>query len=241
MTDFSHVTFVSAGAGSGKTWRLTEELERLLEEGVDPARIIGTTFTVKAAAELRDRVRERLIRSGRFALAEQSGGALIGTVHSVCERVLRRFAFEQGLSPRLDVASVEDSERLFDQALDDVLDPARIREMNALAARLELDRWQAAVKRIVDLARDNDLDASALVAMGRENADALLAFFPEPVEDDLSPTLEEAVEHAVTHIDLDGDSTKTTKNYLARLRTAASRLGAADCPWSVWMLSLIHI
>ncbi|MYE82248.1 MAG: AAA family ATPase, partial [Gammaproteobacteria bacterium] len=58
MTDFSHVTFVSAGAGSGKTWRLTEELEHLLvEDGVDPARIIGTTFTVKAAAELRDRVR----------------------------------------------------------------------------------------------------------------------------------------------------------------------------------------
>ena len=236
MTDFSHVTFVSAGAGSGKTWRLTEELEQLLvEDGVDPARIIGTTFTVKAAAELRDRVRERLIASGRFALAEESGGALIGTVHSVCERVLRRFAFEQGLSPRLEVASVEDSERLFDQALDDVLDPAPIREMNALGARLEVDRWQAAVKRIVDLARDNDLDAAALVAMGRENADALLAFFPEPVEDDLSPTLEEAVEHAVTRIDLDRDSTKTTKNYLARLRTAASRLGDPDCPWSLWM------
>ena len=46
MTDFSHVTFVSAGAGSGKTRRLTEELERLLvEDAVDPARIIGTTFT----------------------------------------------------------------------------------------------------------------------------------------------------------------------------------------------------
>ena len=236
MTDFSHVTFVSAGAGSGKTWRLTEEIEHLLvEDGVDPARIIGTTFTVKAAAELKDRVRERLIAGGRFALAEQSGGALIGTVHSVCERALRRFAFEQGLSPRLDIASVEDSERLFDQALDDVLDPGRIRDMNARGARLELDRWQRDVKEIADLARHNDLGAPALVAMGRENADALLAFFPEAVEDDLSPALEEAIEQAVSHIDLDRDSTKTTRNYLGRLRTAASRLGGSDCPWSQWM------
>ncbi|MDE0350410.1 MAG: UvrD-helicase domain-containing protein [Gammaproteobacteria bacterium] len=236
MTDFSHVTFVSAGAGSGKTWRLTEELEHLLvEDGVDPARIIGTTFTVKAAAELRDRVRERLIASGRFALAEQSGGALIGTVHSVCERVLRRFAFEQGLSPRLDIASVEDSERLFDQALDDVLDPGRIREMNAHGARLELDRWQRDVKEIADLARHNNLGVAALVAMGRANADALLGFFPQAVDDDLSPALETAVELAVSRIDLDRDATKTTKNYLARLRTAASRLGGADCPWSLWM------
>ena len=236
MTDFSHVTFISAGAGSGKTWRLTEELERLLvEDAIDPARIIGTTFTVKAAAELRDRVRERLIASGRFALAEQSGGALIGTVHSVCERVLRRFAFELGLSPRLDIASVEDSERLFDQALDDVLDPKRIRGMNARGARLELDRWQGVVKRIADLARDNDLDASALVAMGRENADALLAFFPEANDDGLSAALEEAVGQALAGIDLDHDGTKTTRDYLARLHAAAPRLGRPDCPWSVWM------
>ncbi len=235
-TDFSHVTFVSAGAGSGKTWRLTEELERLLvEDQVDPARIIGTTFTVKAAAELRDRVRERLIASGSFALAEQSGGALIGTVHSVCERLLRRFAFERGLSPRLEVASVEDSQRLFDQALDDVLDRGQIRAMNARGARLELDRWQGAVKKIADLARDNDLDASALVSMGRENADALLAFFPAAARDDPTPAFAAAIERALSHIDLDRDPTKTTRNYVARLHTAAPRLGRPDCPWSAWM------
>ena len=236
MNDFSHVTFVSAGAGSGKTWRLTEEVERLLvEDAVDPARIIGTTFTVKAAAELRDRVRDRLIASGRFALAEQSGGALIGTVHSVCERLLRRFAFEQGLSPRLDVASVEDSKRLFDQALDDVLDRTRIRDMNARGARLELDPWQGAVKKIADLARDNDLEAAALAAMGRENADALLAFFPAAARDDPTPAFAAAVEHALSRIDLDRDPTKTTRNYVARLHTAAPRLRRPDCPWSVWM------
>ena len=236
MTDFSHVTFVSAGAGSGKTWRLTEELERLLVgDAIDPARIVGTTFTVKAAAELRDRVRERLTASGRFALAEQSGAALIGTVHSVCERLLRRFAFEQGLSPRLDVASLEDSERLFDQALDDVLHRDRVRDMNTRGARLGLARWQTAVKKIADFARDNDLDAAALVTMGRENADAVLAFFPGVATSDSSPALARAVEDAVSRIDLDSDRTQTTRRYVARLEGAAARLDRSDCPWSVWM------
>ena len=234
--DFSHVTFVSAGAGSGKTWRLTEELERLLaEDGVDPARIIGTTFTVKAAAELRERVRDRLIASGRFELAEQSAGALIGTVHSVCERLLRRFAFELGLSPRLDVASIEDSERLFDQALDDVLDPQRIRDMNARGARLELGHWQGVVKRVADYARENDVGADALTAMGKENAAALLAFFPEPVAGELQPSLVGAIDHALEHIDLQRDATKTTRGYLERLRAAAPQLRRGDCPWSLWM------
>ena len=236
MTDFSHVTFVSAGAGSGKTRRLTEELERvLIAEGVDPARVIGTTFTVKAAAELRDRVRQRLLASGRFALAEESGGALIGTVHSVCERLLRRFAFELGLSPRLDVAGVQDSERLFDQALDDVLRPDRIRDMNARGARLELARWQSVVKKLADFARDNDVPAETLAAMGRENADALLAFFPAAVEGDPSPAFARAVEDALAGIDLDQDRTQTTRKYLTRLKDAAPRLGRGNCPWSLWM------
>ena len=83
--------------------------------------MIGTTFTVKAAGELNDRVRERLIGSGRTQLAEQMSQALLGTVHSVCERLLKRFAFELGLSPELNVLGIEDH-RLFHQALDEVTD-----------------------------------------------------------------------------------------------------------------------
>src|SRR5690606_13371 len=67
---YAHVRFLSAGAGSGKTYRLTQALQAALIDGVSPARIIGTTFTVKAAAELRERVREKLIASGRLELAE---------------------------------------------------------------------------------------------------------------------------------------------------------------------------
>ena len=236
MADFSHVAFISAGAGSGKTWRLTEALEgALTAEGVDPAHVIGTTFTVKAAGELRDRVRERLIAGGRVTLAEQTAQALIGTVHSVCERLLQRFAFERGLSPRLQVLSVEDGQRLFNEALDDVLASGEAREMNAIAARLGVARWQGAVKNVVDKARENAIDADALAAMGAANADDLLAFFPEPEAEDLSENLRTAVQSAVAGIDVNADRTATTRKYLAELQELGAQLGHPQCPWATWL------
>ena len=61
----TNIRFISAGAGSGKTYRLTEELEDALIKGrARPACVIGTTFTKKAARELRERVRQRLVENG---------------------------------------------------------------------------------------------------------------------------------------------------------------------------------
>ena len=178
---FDHVTFISAGAGSGKTYRLTEELqEALVSQSVNPAGVMGTTFTVKAASELKDRVRERLIKNGYPQLAEQMAQALIGTVHSVCERLLKRFAFELGLSPALNVVSIEDTKSFFNEALDEVMSTEQVHAMNGVAARLSIDNWQADVKAIADAARGNDLDPALLPDMARENADDLLAFFPDP-------------------------------------------------------------
>ncbi len=104
--------------------------------------MIGTTFTVKAAGELKDRVRERLIGSGRTQLAEQMSQALVGTVHSVCERLLKRFAFELGLSTELNVLGLEDH-RLFHQALDEVVALDDVRTMNVLEARLSAEKTLA--------------------------------------------------------------------------------------------------
>jgi len=57
-----NITFISASAGSGKTHRITEVVgERLANGTCRPAGLIATTYTVKAANELRERVRRRLI------------------------------------------------------------------------------------------------------------------------------------------------------------------------------------
>ncbi len=234
QADFSHVTFIRAGAGSGKTYRLTEELERALRDGVKPSGVIGTTFTVKAAGELQDRVRERLIRSGEAQRAEQMSQALIGTVHSVCERLLKRFAFELGLSPALNVLGVED-QRLFYQALDETTDLDQVRKMNVLAARLSIERWQDDVKKLADRARDNDIDSPALIAMGVESADSLLEFFPKTEHADHCAKLIRAVDSARAAIDVSFDTTKGTSDYLDALNNARHLLRQQDCAWSLWL------
>ena len=242
MSNWDHVTFISAGAGSGKTYRLTEELEHaLINRKVKPAGIIGTTFTVKAATELRERVRERLLVNGHLQLAERSAESLIGTVHSVCEQLLKRFAFELGLSPQLNVMSLEDGARFFNQALDqelEELDLRRVRKMNALCSRLGLvDRggvpqWQSTVKTIVDIARENDIGPDQLRDMAKSNADDLLAFFGEPLETDPTDELKRRVADAAK---MPADGTKKTEEYRELLVNSEASLQRGNCPWQVWM------
>ena len=119
----AHITFISAGAGSGKTHRLTEILHReLTTGGVRPAGVIATTFTRKAATELRERGREHLLKQGSFGLANAMGQARIGTVNGVCGQLIARFAFEAGMSTEQQVLEEVQSGILLGRAIDAVLD-----------------------------------------------------------------------------------------------------------------------
>lgn len=236
---FDHVTFISAGAGSGKTYRLIEELERaLIDDGTSPAGIVATTFTVKAATELKERVRDRLLAGDRLELAERTAESLIGTVHSVCERLLKRFAFELGLSPQLNVMSIDDGARFFNQALDNVLPIDRVRDMNAYSQRLGIVNrgmpdWWRVVKDIVDKARENNIEGASLRAMGQRNADGLLAFFPPTADAD--PTAELARRIEQTSANMPDTGHAGTDKYRAILNEAKPLIARADCPWRVWM------
>ena len=58
MNAFEKVVVIEALAGAGKTYKLSHRYLQLLEKGADPASILATTFSVKAAGEIRDRVIE---------------------------------------------------------------------------------------------------------------------------------------------------------------------------------------
>ena len=159
MSIIDSIEFISAGAGSGKTFKLTEDLHHLLASGeFDPAKVIATTFTVKAATELRERVRQKLLKEGESRLACQMGESLIGTVNSVCGQLLERFSFEAGLSPELSVIDEQESQHLFNMALESNLSLDVIRKMNSLAYRLGQDDWRANVQSIVKIARSNNIE-----------------------------------------------------------------------------------
>ena len=60
MSAFIQHQMISASAGSGKTFQLSNRYIRLLALGVDPATIVALTFTRKAAAEIFERITQRL-------------------------------------------------------------------------------------------------------------------------------------------------------------------------------------
>ena len=114
---------LDAGAGSGKTSVLVERFVRsVLEDGIDVAAILTITFTEKAAAELRDRIRQRLRALGADEAARATEGAYISTIHGFCARVLRAHALAAGLDPRFVVLDEPEARRLADGALEDALD-----------------------------------------------------------------------------------------------------------------------
>jgi ATP-dependent exoDNAse (exonuclease V) beta subunit len=230
------IRFISAGAGSGKTFRLTELLSARLAQGsVRPEAVIATTFTRRAAAELVDRVRQRLVAEGQALAAVAMGQALIGTVNGVCGQLLARYAFEAGLAPRLEVLAEEQQPALFAQAIELATTSGDIRAMNALAARLGLDDWQANVRKLVDLSRANDIAAEALVGQGERSVAELLAFLPPPDVGDLDSELARAVADAIAAIAGNGDGTQVTRNYLDLLQAAAHGLRDGSMPWSGWV------
>ena len=119
--------FVSAGAGSGKTFTLTRRILWALSPESGPfARsmdeIMAITFTRDAAAEIRERVRAALIEAGMAREALSVDDAWISTIHGMCARILRAHALELGLDPEFGVLT--DAEELRDRAIDAVLSEA---------------------------------------------------------------------------------------------------------------------
>ncbi|HET6867575.1 MAG TPA: UvrD-helicase domain-containing protein [Solirubrobacteraceae bacterium] len=114
---------LDAGAGSGKTSVLVERFVRsVLEDEIDVGAILTITFTEKAAAEMRERIRQRLREIGADEAARATESAFISTIHGFCARLLRAHALAAGLDPVFSVVDAPDAERLADTAFDDALE-----------------------------------------------------------------------------------------------------------------------
>ena len=94
---------VSAGAGSGKTFVLTERFRGLVADGVAPERILTITFTDKAAREMAARIGAALAEDGVPDARRAIEAAWISTIHGFCARLLREHALEAGVDPAFSV------------------------------------------------------------------------------------------------------------------------------------------
>jgi ATP-dependent helicase/nuclease subunit A len=160
--------WVVASAGTGKTTVLTERFLRLLLARFPAERLLCLTFTKAAAAEMANRIAERLafwatmeemmlveaLRKllGRAATDEERelarslfarvldtpGGLRIMTIHAFCQSLLRRFPIEAGIAPHFALLDDRGSEELMAEARDAMLQAAGAEESSALADALAI-------------------------------------------------------------------------------------------------------
>ena len=238
MTIAGKLHFVSAGAGSGKTYRLTQILREQLASGnVRPGGVIATTFTRKAAAELRERVRAHLLDAGEHRLAIAMGQARIGTVNSVCGGLLERFAFEAGRATEQQVLEDEQAKSLIKHAIDAAADGPEVADLLVIANRLGIKDWQEELQRLVNQARANDIGHADLPRFAKENAHDLLGHFPKPSSKDLSKELLKAIGIAMPVLvkQAQAGGLKNTANYLGLVQSLEKAIGHGDAAWSDWV------
>ncbi len=148
----SEPLLLSAAAGSGKTSVLVERFVRAIrEDGIAPGRILAITFTERAAGELRERVRERLLSLGEREAARDAEAASVGTFHGFCARLLRAHPLPAGLDPEFSILeeglAARLRERAFSAALRAFLEGERSGAVDLVAA-YGVDRVQGMVEGV---------------------------------------------------------------------------------------------
>ena len=228
------IEIVAASAGSGKTHRIADLVEAEVKAGrVRPESIVAVTFTNRAADELVRRLRERLLASGLVMEARSLAMARVGTVNSVCGKLVSEFALDLGLPPAQEVLDEDEARSLFRSCVSSVLASDDARALDELRQRMPAFDWVGNVTRLVELARANGLSDEAMATSMRQSVAGLLAALPDAVVPLDLVGLDDAL--AAFEMGCLVDNTLATVSSLEAVRSARSTLRAGrDLPWSTW-------
>ena len=106
---YDSASLIIAGAGSGKTRVLTSRIAYMIQKGIKPKNILATTFTNKAAQEMR----ERIVKMIPEHLTEgQARHIWMGTFHSIFARILRTDAERIGFPTNFTIYDASDARNL---------------------------------------------------------------------------------------------------------------------------------
>jgi ATP-dependent helicase/nuclease subunit A len=193
-SDPTSSVFVSANAGSGKTYVLVNRVIRLLLNDVPPEKILCVTFTKAAAANMAERVFTRLghwvtlddaaldaeIRNAGVATPDKKlrararelfasaletpGGLKVQTIHALCTRLLQQFPFEANVPARFSVLDDRDQNEMMERASLKVLLAAAAAPASAEGRALTIAMTSAADVTFRDVVREASLSRDQFLA-----------------------------------------------------------------------------
>lgn len=161
-----NITFINAGAGSGKTHRLTKELYKAVKDNECKAdEVMLTTFTKKAAEEIRVKAKEKLLKECKFTEANDLQNAYIGTVHAVGQQIIRKFWHYIGFPKEIRVMDEADTKFYFTQAIAEVPSVEQLNRLTDLNYRFnpqgdfgfDSEKWKDDLLKIIELSRTNHI------------------------------------------------------------------------------------
>lgn len=167
-----NVTYINASAGSGKTYTLTHKLAELIKAGkVRPDQVIMTTFTVKAANEMREEAKKVLYENGLFEAATQLDQAMVGTIHSVANSLIKKYWFFLGLSPDMGVMAEEDTTFYISQSLSDLSAHEELKQLHDFCESvgieygylsgktgLNYDYWKKDIEKVIAFTTNYEIE-----------------------------------------------------------------------------------
>lgn len=138
---------IFAGAGSGKTRILTRRAAYLISKGIDPSSILAITFTNKAADEMKRRIKE--------LVGDIADKMWISTFHSMCVRILRKYAGLIGYDNQFTIYDTDDSKSLIKNIIKDF---NCSKEMSEKTTQCMISSFKNAGISADDYASDPDCD-----------------------------------------------------------------------------------
>ena len=178
----SHIQIVAC-AGAGKTETVSQRVAGLVAEGTEPSRIVAFTFTEKAAAELKERIRIRVEAMASKDLADKLGTMYVGTIHGFCFQLLSKYesrfeaydvldqqqvaAFMQRMNFHLDLKRFDDKNGMF-RGLNNFLRNVDVLENELLDVEKMPEPFRSAVIKYYEL-----LEQHRLLTFGQQIGQAV--------------------------------------------------------------------
>ena len=187
-----NVTYINAGAGSGKTTELTKILSRELckkDETIKPSEVILTTFTKLAASEFRQKAREVLyekiknepdndIKQQLSDIVNQLDAATIGDVHAVSLSFIQKYWYLAGISPDAKVMSEDDMQIYISQSLGDYVTTTDLAFFTEYCTDFDIDNplfWQDELLSVIEKINHYDIDLNGCIEMSKKTINAIFS------------------------------------------------------------------
>lgn len=248
-----NVTYINASAGSGKTFTLThlKLAELIANHQVKPEQIIMTTFTVKAASEMKEEAKKVLYEKGLFEEASRLDQAMIGTIHSVANALINKYWFFLGLSPDMGVMAEEDTQFYTSQSLSDLPTQEELKTLHAFCEDFDIqykygvgkrgvnyDYWKEDILRVITYTTNYELDSYERSI--KESLDYIRQFVRSNIKSDYTKEELTAILNAQKRYAETQRESKKKQDILAEIRSMRRGLSDPTIGWYKRLAKLLN-